>query len=252
MKIITNGAKVSIAQGLFIVCLPFLFLTASLTWAINTLWIYQHGFEKYNISTTTGLAQEELEKAARGLINYFNSSDEYINLTIIKDGQLLQLFNQREISHLKDVKGLFRLNYRVLLGTVAYALVYKFACIFWRRGKYRQRLARNVVSGSILTLILMLVMGMGALLGDEQFARFFLQFHLISFTNDLWLLDPTKDYLLMLFPQGFWFDTTRFVALATTGMAIVFGGLAGGFLFLKYQSQQQQSNNNKSERETKR
>ena len=232
MKIFGN-----IAQGLFIVCLPLLFITASLTWTINSLWLYKSGFEKYNVSATTGLTEEEMGKTAQGLISYFNSGDEYIRLTVIKDGQPFQLFNQREIIHLKDVKELFWLNYRVFLGVVAYALAYKLVCLFWQRKtpyliRAWRRLAWGVVSGSSITLVLMLVLGAGALLGEEQFARFFFQFHLFSFANDMWLLDPTKDYLVMLFPQGFWFDTTRFCVLATAGMAMVFGGLAGSFLFL--------------------
>jgi integral membrane protein (TIGR01906 family) len=65
-----------------------------------------------------------------------------------------------------------------------------------------------------------------------DFDEFFLQFHLISFANDLWLLDPTKDYLIMLFPQGFWFDATMFCALGTVVMALVLAGVAGGYLLI--------------------
>jgi integral membrane protein (TIGR01906 family) len=65
-----------------------------------------------------------------------------------------------------------------------------------------------------------------------DFDRFFLQFHLISFANDLWQLDPTKDYLIMLFPQGFWYDATLFCALGTVVMAVVLAGMAGGYLLL--------------------
>ena len=41
----------------------------------------------------------------------------------------------------------------------------------------------------------------------------FRYFHLISFTNDLWILDPRRDYLIMMFPQGFFFDSTMFIAM---------------------------------------
>jgi uncharacterized membrane protein len=33
----------------------------------------------------------------------------------------------------------------------------------------------------------------------------------MSFSNDLWLLDPSKDYLIMMFPQGFFFDAAVFI-----------------------------------------
>jgi integral membrane protein (TIGR01906 family) len=215
------------AKWLFMLCLPILLLTASIGGAVNSRWLYEYGFQKYNVSQTTGLAEVELEKAARGLISYFNSDEEHINLTVVKDDQPFVLFNQREVVHLKDVKGLIWRDYWVLLGTLIYALGYAGVSLFWRRRRYWRRLARGVVGGSSITLALMLALGVGMLLGFNQL---FLQFHLISFTNEFWLLDPTRDYLIMLFPQGFWYDATLFFALATVVGAIVLGGAAGVYL----------------------
>jgi integral membrane protein (TIGR01906 family) len=173
------------------------------------------------------LGKAELEKAASGLISYFNSDEEYIKLTVIKDDEPFVIFNQREVTHLKDVKGLVRLDYRVLLGTLIYVLGYATVSLWWRRKRYWRRLAWGVVGGSGITLVLMLALGLGALF---DFNQVFLQFHLISFANELWQLDPTRDYLIMLFPQGFWFDATVFCALATAGLAIVLSGASGGYL----------------------
>ena len=215
------------AKWLFILCLPILLLTVSIGWAVNSHWLYTYGFEKYNVSQTTGIAEVELEKAATGLIGYFNSGEANISLTVIKDGEPFELFNQREIAHLKDVKGLIRLDYWVLLGTLIYVLSYAGVSLFWRRGKYWRRLGWGVVSGSGITLALMLAIGLGILLNFDQL---FYQFHLIGFTNELWQLDPAKDYLIMLFPGGFWYDAAIFCALATVGLAIILGGVAGGYL----------------------
>ena len=211
MKILSIATKC-----LFIVCIPALLLTASVAWAANSHWLYQYGFEKYNISQTTGLADSELDKAATGLIDYFNSDEEYISVTVIKDGEPFALFNEREVGHLKDVKGLFRMDYYVLLGTLIYALGYAGVRLFWRRD--RRQLAQGAAWGGGLTLALMIVLGLEALFNFEQF---FQQFHLLSFANDLWLLDPAKDYLIMLFPSGFWFDATLLCALATLVGAVI-------------------------------
>jgi len=214
-----------VAKWLFILCLPILLLTASIGGAVNSLWLYKYGFDKYNVSQTTGLAETELEKAATGLISYFNSDGEYISLTVMKDGEPFELFNEKEVIHLKDVKGLIWLDYWVLLGTLIYALGYALVSLLWR--KDWRRLAWGVVGGGGITLGLMLALGLGTLLGFDQL---FWQFHLISFANELWQLDPTRDYLIMLFPQGFWYDATVFCVLATAGLAIILGGVAGGYL----------------------
>ena len=218
-----------IAKWVFMLCLPFLLFTASLAWAINSHWLYNYGFEKYGISQVTGLDEAELDKAAAGLVSYFNSDEEYISLTVVKDGQPFELFKYREIVHLKDVKGLIWLDYRVGLGTLAYILAYAGVCLLWRRPAYWRNLARGVVGGSCITLGLMLVLGLVSLV---NFNWLFWQFHVISFTaNDFWLLDPAKDYLKMLFPDGYFYDVVLFCALGVAGVAVILGGVSGGLLW---------------------
>jgi integral membrane protein (TIGR01906 family) len=217
------------AKGLFILCLPMLLLTASLGWAANSLWLYKYGFEKYGVSQTTGLASSELDKTARGLISYFNSDEEYISLSLVKDGEPLEIFTQREVLHLKDVKGLIQLDYGVLLGTLVYVLAYAGVCLFWKKRKYWRHLGWGLVGGGSLTLALMLALGLGTLL---DFQDLFWQFHVISFSNQFWQLDP-GDYLLRLFTEGFFYDATIFCAAISGGLAIILGGV-GGFTLSKF------------------
>ena len=212
-------------KWLFILCLPFLLLTAGISLAVNSFSLYKYGFEKYDVGQTTGLAEIELDRAAIGLINYFNSSEEYISLSVVKDGQPFVLFNEREIIHLRDVKGLIRLNNLILLIALVCVLGYT-ATSLWQ--KDHNQLARGLVGGGSLTLALMLLLGLGALLSFDQLFR---QFHRLSFTNELWLLNPATDYLIMLFPSGFWYDAMLFCVLATTAAAVILGG--AGVIYLR-------------------
>jgi len=218
------------AKWLFMLCLPVMLLAASIGWAANSLWLYEYGSEENNVRQDLAdagleLTDSQLEDVYAGLISYFNSSEEYISLTIIKDGKPFELFNEREVAHLRDVKDLIWLDYRFLLVTLIYTLGYAGVSLLWR--KDWRRLAQGVVRGSGITLALMLALGLGILL---NFDRFFWQFHVISFTNELWQLDPTKDYLIMLFPQGFWYDAALFCAVATAAGAMILAAIAGGYL----------------------
>jgi len=217
------------AKWVLMLCLPILLLTASIGCAVNSHWLYKYGFEKHTVSQTTGIAELELEKVATGLIGYFNSGETNISLTVMNDGEPFELFNQREVAHLRDVKGLIWLDYWVLLGTLVYTLSYAGVSLFWRRKRYWQQLAWGMISGSGITLPLMLAMVLGILFDFDQL---FLRFHLLSFANELWQLDPARDYLIMLFPGGFWYDAAIFCALATAGLAIILAGVAGGYLLL--------------------
>lgn len=217
-----------ITRWLFILCLPFLFFSASIAICFNGAWLYNYGFNKYDVSQTTGIAPPELEKAARGLISYFNSGDEYIKLTVIKDGKPFGLFNQREVSHLKDVKKLVRLDYWILIVTLLYALGYVLFYCLRQKGKDKQKLVWPVIGGSGITLLLMLVLGIASALDFDQL---FWQFHLLSFSNDFWLLDSSTDYLIMLFPGEFWMNAAVFLLLIAGGMAVVLGSVTGSVYF---------------------
>lgn len=214
----------TITKWIFICTLPPLVMTATIAAEFNSLKLYRDGFEKYNISQVTGLTDSELDKAARGLISYFNSDEEYIDVTVIKDDAPFTLFNEREVGHLKDVKALIHLDYRVLIGTAIYVGLYLGFAI--RRRRYRDLFQGMFIGGSII-LALLVALGVGALTGG--FDAMFLRFHFLAFTNDLWLLDPSRDYLIMLFPEGFWFDTAMLFGkvAAGCGAALLTSGLVG-------------------------
>ena len=226
------------ARVIFILALPALLVSAAIAFEFNSLWLYKDGFEKYNVSRTTGLAEAELEKAATGLVSYFNSAEEPISLTVLKDGQPFELFNQREVAHLRDVKQLVRLDYRLLLGTALYVGAYAGACLWWRK-KYRRRLAGAVIVGSSIALGVIIALGVGSIVLD--FGQLFTQFHFLAFTNELWMLDPTKDYLMMLFPEGFWYDAAMLFGGIVAGVAGTLCGVAGSYLWTIRRAESQQA-----------
>jgi len=200
------------ARVIFILALPALLLSAVIAAEFNNLSLYTDGFQKYGVSQTTGIAEAELQRAAAGLIGYFNSGEEYISVTVEKGGQPFTLFNQQEVAHLRDVKRLVRMDYGLLIGTAIYIGVYAY---LMRRRKRLKRLARSAIIGGGIAIGMIAAMGVGATI--QGFGQAFTQFHFLAFTNELWLLDPSTDYLLMLFPEGFWYDA-----------AVLFGGVVFG------------------------
>ena len=222
------------ARWLFILALPVVLITASLGVAFNSLWLYRYSFEEYRVAQTTGLDSAELEQAARGLISYFNSPEDYIDVTVIKDGQPMTLFNEREVIHLYDVKGLVWLDYRLLLAAGLYCAGFALWTLWAGGGRHRWQLALGAAGGGGLTLALIGLLGILMLI---DFDAIFIRFHLLSFSNDFWQLDPARDYLIMLFPGGFWYDAALIVVGMSALSALMLGGVGGWYLWRRGKKQ---------------
>ena len=213
----------------FVTAVPLFLITSSVTWAVNDLGLYERGFEKRDISFRTGIDEDGLSSIARQIRGYFNSTGEPIDIEATIFGENRELFNEREAIHMKDVKHLIWGVYGIGAASGAYLLGFVALGLLIYRRPFVSILSKYLLWGSSLTIGLVTLVGLIALVG---FDSLFLLFHKVSFSNDFWRLDSRTDYLVRLFPQGFWFDATLFVALLTVVGALLLGGLAGAYLVL--------------------
>lgn len=208
-----------IAIAVFIICIP-LFLTSShLTWSARDLQLYEYGFDQYNVSQDTGFSQEELSTIATGIIQYFNTGD-------VNDA--LNIFDEREMAHLSDVRGLIHLNYLIQQVTSGYMIVFIALGFFWKRRGFTNWLTQMVLTGSILTLFALISLGIAAVV---DFDRLFTGFHELFFSGDSWIL---SGYLPRLFTQGLFSDTALFITGAMIAESLLLGGICG-YLVLRQQ-----------------
>jgi len=212
---------------LLAIAVPLFLVTASVTWAFNDAGVYQRGFEKYGVSRITGITDADLAQVGADLRRYFNSPGAPLMVKSMVYGEERDIFNQREVSHLRDVKRLVWGVY--LIGAVSgvYLLTAAGVGAALHRRRSVEALARRLLWGGGLTLGLILAVGLFAAVG---FDTLFLKFHQLSFANDLWQLDPRTDFLVMLFPQDFWFDSTMWVAMRAVIGASAVVLLSSGYL----------------------
>jgi integral membrane protein (TIGR01906 family) len=209
-----------LAVALFVLLVPLFLITTNVRLVINWPRLYSNGFDKYEDYITTYLDVERSEYllAGKQIRDYFENDEELIDVRVVLGGIRQSIFNEREVLHMQDVKGLVRGVYRMGEAAALYLVVFSLAGLALGRRAFLPRLWRYVSIGGMVTLGLVVAVGLGALVG---FDRLFLAFHLISFSNDFWQLVPWDDNLIAMFPQGFFFDATMWVALATIGEALV-------------------------------
>ena len=210
--------------GLFIAAVPVFLITANVRWVIGSPLLYGYGFDRYDIPSVTGIERDELLSAARQIREYFGNDEELLTVSVVRYGvRVDNLYNSKEVLHMKDVKGLVRLVYGAQWATGLYLVAFALAGWLVYRRTFPRLLARYAAYGGAATVGLVIVVGLASLIG---FDRLFLVFHLISFSNDLWQLDPRTDYLIAMFPQGFFLDATLWIAGATVMQACALAAAA--------------------------
>ncbi|MHB1133236.1 MAG: lipoprotein intramolecular transacylase Lit [Chloroflexota bacterium] len=205
------------ASALFILTLPVFLFAGSLLYAVLDVGTYERAFLGYGAAARTGLSDTELRTTAASFAEHFRTGKP-IDLTVARGGVTQPLFGEREIIHLRDVHDLTWFGLRGLAALAAYMAVFAAAGAVWWRGSYRHSLAGHVQAGGLLTIGLSALLVVGSLLNFEQL---FWTFHVVSFPNDFWLLDPRQHYLINLFTNQFFLDATLGAALAANTAALV-------------------------------
>jgi integral membrane protein (TIGR01906 family) len=216
-----------IPSALFVVAVPLFLVTAGVTWAFNSPGVYDWGFQRYDVSRITGITDADLRQVSADIRSYFNSRQAPLAVRTRSFGVERELFNPKEITHMRDVKRLVWGVYTVAAVTAFYLLAAMGLGLVFQRRRFARILARRLLLGGALTIVLIVGVGLFALVG---FDTLFLKFHQLSFANDLWQLDSRTDFLVMLFPQDFWLDATMWVATRALAAALAIGAVAGGYL----------------------
>ena len=222
--------------ALFIITVPLFLITISVTWAFNSPSLYNNGFEKYSISMSTGITNADLRQVGADIRSYINSSDEPMDIQTNIFGVEEDLFNSKEIAHMKDVKNLVRAVYILALVSVIY-LSSMTLFGFIKQGRlFTLAIAKRLAIGGGLTMAMLILFSLVAVIG---FDSLFIKFHEISFANDFWRLNPRTDYLVRIFPNNFWFDATVWVALrAIVGALIITASSSSYLVYSRYKSWQ--------------
>ncbi len=201
---------------LFSLALVALLLTTNVRWAFSTVGLYELGFARQEVAEATGLTPVQLSDAARQIRTYFFSSEELLDVRVVADGESISLYTERETLHMRDVKRLVAAVSRVQEGTFLFLFIFATLGFFTPSIDFSTRLRRMIIRGSLITYG---IVGTVAAVSMVGFGPMFQLFHELSFTNDLWQLDPSTSYLLKMFPLGFWFESTLLIGILAVAEA---------------------------------
>ena len=170
---------------------------------------YRTQYERLNVPVATRIAMPELMQVTGVMLDYLRGDAPTMQTTATIDGVYREVFTERELMHMDDVRSLMLLARRVMLPAFIAGALCVLLSLLMCYGHAR-RTFKGLAWGAGL-----LVGALGAivLLAVLNFNALFTRFHLIFFTNDLWLLDPASSVLINMVPLDFFVATASRIAI---------------------------------------
>jgi len=145
-----------------------------------------------------------------------SSGIEFLADVKLPDGS--PLYNERELSHMLDVKIL--IQNMIIAWSIILLVLAIIGFWAWRAG-WRKQFWHALSNGGWLTIGLIAAILTGVAL---SFNWLFTQFHQIFFTGDTWLFN-LSDSLIRLFPINLWQDAFIGMGAITVLLALLFAWL---------------------------
>lgn len=204
---------------LFALSIPLVLIGTIVRLLFGAQQMYDFPIRRYDVPAVTGIPESELLRSTRELRAYLFNDQELLDIQVTDArGQTGPLFSEREVLHMRDVKDLLQSIFRVHLLALIVVGGYAALRLVLERQAGLRALARLTWWSTAAFLVAGAAIGVVAAI---DFDWLFTRFHLISFSNDLWLLDPRRDHLIQMFPFEFWVNATTLLIALILAEAVV-------------------------------
>lgn len=188
-------------------CLGFTLI--SFTFVAYSRSFYENQAEKaealYELNTTS----EELNKITDAFINYFSFKTNNLQLTFKSGGKDALFFTENELSHMSDVKELFKNVIAGALSLIITGLIILALLIIVKRKESAKFISFGLITGCIIAVA---VIAVTALTVMTDFDFFFNLFHKIFFPQGNYEVSAGSNIFCFL-SVGTFFDATLLIAV---------------------------------------
>lgn len=214
----------SICAVVLIGVMPCVLAVSSIFPLISPLFL-RFQYARPDIPPSTRFTPQERQAYAEAAAYYLVSREPIDYLAALTDSQGSPLFNQRELTHMIDVKVLLR-RATALDAVLGMLLAGSLAVLVTQR-ESRSRIPFYLVVASAIAPALSIC---ALILVPLQFRWFLVEFHHLFFVGDSWLF-PRSDTLIQLFPEMFWFDAFQSWIFLIMAGSVALG--AGAYVWMR-------------------
>ena len=185
-------------------------LISSILFYTNNIDFYSKMHLSNNISEVVNIDYNDLVDVNVNLINYLNNDRNDLNMTYLIDGKSQEFFNSKEKDHMVDVKYLYQLFSFINILCVS---IFLFILIYLLFKRDYFLLVTTYIKSFFVFIFVMIVIVFLVLI---DFNSFWITLHELFFTNDLWLLNPYTDRMIMMYPLNFFYNIVIRIILMFT------------------------------------
>ncbi len=155
--------------------------------------IYHKFYSQENLAYHLNITTEQLNSYTSNLLNY-------IKTDIALDSSW---FTKKDILHMVDVRNLYLQTYNIALySIIIFLLLFIINILIFKKcyiTMFLQLFNNSIILFSIFIIAIASFVAI-------NFNKFWIKFHEILFSNDLWLLSPSESNLIKMFPEQFFFS----------------------------------------------
>ncbi len=210
------------------ICLTVVLLVSSVLFCVYDQAFYRDTYAQLGVAEDIGMSAEDLQRATGVLLDFCKNERDDLMVSVMVKGVDRQAFNQREIAHMVDVKKL-AVGAKTVRNVLCTLFVVLFAMGILLHKRKLHGVYKPFLIGLLSGVVLIAAVGLYAVV---DFNAFWTQFHLLFFTNDLWLLNPNTSILINMVPEAFFFKLVMRILLFFGGAMVLSSGLC--FLGIAY------------------
>ena len=178
---------------------------------------FMHLYEtKYDVVEALGTTSQGLLKVVGAFLGFIKGRTTSAQVAITIDGTLQPFFNEKELAHLSDIAGVVRLC--SCIAAVVLVLAMLLTLLLWH-GRQMKFLRRAWLG---LVLVVLCTCGILGICYIRNPLGVVNRFHLMFFTNTLWVMNEQTDLFLQLFPTAIYGDCLVAIGIGM-GIAYVVG-----------------------------
>jgi integral membrane protein (TIGR01906 family) len=164
---------------------------------------YKDQYAAYDVARSVGVSNADLEKSVQGLIDYVRGARDDMDIKVEISGKSISVFNKTEKTHMKDVRALWLMCRDVRnIAAAGAALLMLLVYAIMRRDTLKTYCKSFFIGLAVIGVVLLAV----GIWVAVDFTSFWTNFHLLFFTNNLWILDYNKDLLIRMMPEQLFFN----------------------------------------------